>query len=49
MACTNRGKKGFKKPNCKKVSKGMYVNINLNILAYGGYYRIRTYPPSADI
>lgn len=30
MVCTNRGKKGFKKPNCKKVSKGMYVNTATN-------------------
>ena len=24
MACTNSGRKGSKKTNCKKVSKGMY-------------------------
>ena len=30
MACTNCGRKGSKKPNCKKVSKGMYVNTATN-------------------
>ena len=30
MACTNNGRKGSKKPNCKKVSKGMYVNTVTN-------------------
>lgn len=30
MACTNSGRKGSKKPNCKKVSKGMYVNTATN-------------------
>lgn len=30
MACTNSGRKGSKKPNCKKVSKGIYVSIVTN-------------------